>query len=175
MLDRTYIAHKEVQDEFTKTSSPLVASFKIGASLFLIFLFDVLNFFAFLLQLPLCFLTFRSVQATIDGVHVYLLSLPVSTVSPPMLFHAISCASFLLNFKVGINFPPLRKCPSTSAVFTSVTARYHANFLSGQKLVAHVLSIEIGACLLLLWSSTWWRQRKCKLNGWRQLNILQRH
>ena len=55
------------------------------------------------------------------------------------------------------HFPPLRKCPSASAVFTSVRARYNAEFLLGQNLVSHVLSIEIGACIILLWSSTWWR------------------
>ena len=86
----------------------------------------------------------------------------------------ISCTSFLLKYKVGINFPPLRKCPYASAVFTSITAKYHAKFLSGQNLVAHVISIEIGACLLLLCLSTWWRDRKCKPNGWRYLNILAR-
>ena len=82
--------------------------------------------------------------------------------------------SLLLNFKFGIHFPPLRKCPSASAVFTSVTAKYHAKFLSGQNLVSHFLSIEIVACLLLLWSSTWWRYWKCKPNGWRYLNSLAR-
>ena len=45
MFDETSIAHKESQGVFTKTSSPLVASFKVGASLFLIFLFDFLDFF----------------------------------------------------------------------------------------------------------------------------------
>ena len=113
-------------------------------------------------------------QATIYGVHVDLLSLLESTVSPPMLFSIISCMIFLLNCKVGINFPPLRKCPSASVVFTSVTAKYHTKFLSGQNLVAHVILIEIGACLLLMWSSTWWRYRKCKPNAWREFNSLAR-
>ena len=45
MFDKKSIAQKEAQGEFTKTSSPLVASFKVGASLFLIFLFDFFEFF----------------------------------------------------------------------------------------------------------------------------------
>ena len=48
MLNRIYIAQKEAQGAFTKNSSPLVASFKSGAYLFLIFLFDFFEFFDFL-------------------------------------------------------------------------------------------------------------------------------
>ena len=44
MFDETYIAQKEAQGAFTKNSSPVVAGFKVGASLFLMFLFDFLNF-----------------------------------------------------------------------------------------------------------------------------------
>ena len=60
------------------------------------------------------------------------------------------------NCKVRINFLNLWKCPSSSAVFTSVTSRYHENFILFQNLVTHFISSEIGACLLLLWSYTWW-------------------
>ena len=49
MFDNTPIAQKEAQDAFTKTSSPLVASFKVGASLFFIFLFDFWGFFLFVI------------------------------------------------------------------------------------------------------------------------------
>ena len=81
MSNETPIAQKEAQDAFTKTSIPLVESFKVGASLFLIFLFGFLNFFAFLSQLPSCFLALISVQGTIAGVHVDLPGLPEFTVS----------------------------------------------------------------------------------------------
>ena len=107
-----------------------------------------LNSFSSLPYPPSFFFTLRSVQATIYGMHVVILGPPEFTVFPPMLFSIISCASFLLNCKVGINFPPFWKCPSASYVFTSVTAKYHAKFLSGQNLVTHVLLIEIVACLL---------------------------
>ena len=45
MFDETSIAQKEAQCAFTKTFSPLVASFKVGASLFLICLFYFFGFF----------------------------------------------------------------------------------------------------------------------------------
>ena len=45
MFDETFIAQKEAQGAFTKTSSPLVVNFKVGASLFLIFMFDCFDFF----------------------------------------------------------------------------------------------------------------------------------
>ena len=52
MFDETSIAQKEVQGAFTKTSIPLVASFKVGASLFLIFLFDFFDFFCLSIVAP---------------------------------------------------------------------------------------------------------------------------
>ena len=52
MFDETSIAQKEAQGPFTKTSSPLVASFKVGASLFLIFLFDFFEFICFYIVAP---------------------------------------------------------------------------------------------------------------------------
>ena len=52
MFDETSIAQKESQGAFTKTSSPLVASFKVGASLFLIFLFDFFGFFCLYIVAP---------------------------------------------------------------------------------------------------------------------------
>ena len=55
MFDKTSIAQKETQGIFTKTSSPLVTSFKVGASLFLIFLFE---FFEFLLFVVAPFMIF---------------------------------------------------------------------------------------------------------------------
>ena len=157
MFDETSIAQKEAQEVFTKTSSPLVASFKVGASLFLIFLFDFFDFFCLSIVAPFMFFYLEK-RASKNIWSACCPSWPPRIHSvPPMLFSIISCASFLQDCKVGINFPPLQKCPSASAVFTSVTAKYHAKFLSGQNLVAHVLSIGIGECLLLLWSSTWWR------------------
>ena len=48
MFNETSIANKEAHGVFTKTSSPLVASFKGGSSLFLIFLLDIFDLFAFL-------------------------------------------------------------------------------------------------------------------------------
>ena len=52
MFDKTYIARKDAQGAFTKTSSPLVASSKVGASLFLIFLFDFFDFFCLSIVAP---------------------------------------------------------------------------------------------------------------------------
>ena len=52
MFDETSIANKESQGAFTKTSSPLVASFKVGVSLFLIFLFDFFEFFCLSIIAP---------------------------------------------------------------------------------------------------------------------------
>ena len=52
MFDKTSIAQKEAQGEFIKTSSPLVANFKVGASLFLIFLFDFFEFFCLSIVAP---------------------------------------------------------------------------------------------------------------------------
>ena len=52
MFDETYIAQKEAQGAFTKNSSPLVASFKVGESLFLIFLFDFFGFFCLSVVAP---------------------------------------------------------------------------------------------------------------------------
>ena len=43
---------EEAQGVFTKTSSPLVTSFKVGASLFLIFLFDFFEFFCLSIVAP---------------------------------------------------------------------------------------------------------------------------
>ena len=91
-----------------------------------------------------------------------------------MVLSMISNASVLQNFKVGIDFLPFRKCPSASAMFTSVTARYHAKFLSCHILVSHVLSIAIVACILLLCSYTWWWWRKFNPNGFWYLNCLTR-
>ena len=48
MFDETSIEQKEAQGALTKTYSPLVASFKVGTSPFLIFLFDFFNCFPFL-------------------------------------------------------------------------------------------------------------------------------
>ena len=48
MFKETSIAQKDSQGAFTKTSIPLVASFKVGAYLFFIFLFDFLIYCAFL-------------------------------------------------------------------------------------------------------------------------------
>ena len=48
MFLKTSIAQKEAQSTFTKTPSPLVASFKVGASLFFIFLFEFFEFVTFL-------------------------------------------------------------------------------------------------------------------------------
>ena len=52
MFDETSIAHKEAQGAFKKTSIPLVVSFKVGVSLFLIFLFDFFEFFCFSIVAP---------------------------------------------------------------------------------------------------------------------------
>ena len=52
MFDKTSIAQKEAQGAFKKTSSPLVASFKVGASLFFIFLFDIFEFFCLSIVAP---------------------------------------------------------------------------------------------------------------------------
>ena len=52
MFDETSIAQKEAQGALTKTSTPLVASFKVGASLFLIFLFDFFEFFCLSIVAP---------------------------------------------------------------------------------------------------------------------------
>ena len=52
MLDKTPIAQKEAHVVFTKTSIPLVASFKVGAYLFLIFLFDFFEFFCLSIVAP---------------------------------------------------------------------------------------------------------------------------
>ena len=76
MFDGTSISQKEAHGAFTKTSIPLLVSFKVGAYLFLIFLFDFFDFFSLSIVVPFVLLTFRSVQATIDGVHVDLLGLP---------------------------------------------------------------------------------------------------
>ena len=47
MFEKKSISQKGAQGELTKTSSPLVAIFKVGTSLFLIFLLEFFNFFAF--------------------------------------------------------------------------------------------------------------------------------
>ena len=140
MFNETSIAQKEAQGALKKHLFHWLQVLKLAH---LCFWYSCLTFLNFCLSVvdPFVLFTLRSVQATIDGVHVVPLSLPESTMYPPMLFSIISCESFLLNCKVGINFPPLRKFPSASAVFTSVTAKYHAKFLSGHNLVAHVLSI----------------------------------
>ena len=52
MFDETSISQKEAQGAFTSTSSPLVASFKVGAYLFLIFLFDFFDFFCLSIVAP---------------------------------------------------------------------------------------------------------------------------
>ena len=52
MFDKTSIVQKEAQGVLTKISSPLVASFKVGASLFLIFLFDFFEFFCLSIVAP---------------------------------------------------------------------------------------------------------------------------
>ena len=52
MFDKTSVSQKEAQGAFTETSSPLVASFKVGASLFLIFLFDFFEFFCLSIVAP---------------------------------------------------------------------------------------------------------------------------
>ena len=148
MFDKTSIAQKEAQGVFTKTYSPLVASFKVGAYLFLIFLFDFFESFSLSIVAPFMLFGLHKRASNNRCSACWPPRPPRIHSDPPMLFSIIPCASFLLNFKAGINFPPLRKCPSTSAVFTSVTAMYHANFRSGQNLVAHFLSIEIGACIL---------------------------
>ena len=46
------IAQKEAQVAFAKKSIPLVASFKVGASLFLIFLIDFFEFFCLFVVAP---------------------------------------------------------------------------------------------------------------------------
>ena len=52
MFDETSIAQKEAQGELKKTSIPLVASFKVGASLFLMFLFEFSEFFCLSIVAP---------------------------------------------------------------------------------------------------------------------------
>ena len=55
MFDETSIAQKESQGAFTKTYIPLVASFKVGVSLFLIFLFNFFDFFFLSIVAPFVF------------------------------------------------------------------------------------------------------------------------
>ena len=57
MFDETSIAQKEAQGAFTKTSSPLVACFKVDTSLFLIFLFDFFGFFCLSIVAPFMIFT----------------------------------------------------------------------------------------------------------------------
>ena len=52
MFEKTSIARKESQDVFTQTSSPLVESFKVGAFLFLIFLFNFFDIFCLFVVSP---------------------------------------------------------------------------------------------------------------------------
>ena len=55
MFDKTSIAQKEAQGAFTKNSSSLVGSVKVGASLFLIFLFDFYEIFCLSIVAPVMF------------------------------------------------------------------------------------------------------------------------
>ena len=52
MFDKTSISQKDAQGAFRKTSSPFVAIFKVGASLFLMFLFDCFEFFCLFIVDP---------------------------------------------------------------------------------------------------------------------------
>ena len=57
MFDETSIEQKEAQGAFTKTSIPLVAGFKVGACLFLIFRFDFFELFCLSIVAPFMIFT----------------------------------------------------------------------------------------------------------------------
>ena len=112
-------------------------------------------FFSRASHFPQEFETFFSLHSTIWGPLKARIGLTISSGSVTILFFIQCISNCLRKAKVGIIFLPFWKCPYASAVFTSTTYRYHAKSRSGQNLVAHVLSSEIGDCCLFLWSSTW--------------------
>ena len=79
-------------------------------------------------------------------------------------------AKALWKYRLGCTTPSFWKWPDARYILTSDTTIYQAKLRSGHNLVAHAISKEIGACLLLLWVSTWCLYLKWIPNGCRYMN-----
>ena len=125
--------------------------------LFLVFLFDFTPFFCLEIHTSRYFGAVASLYVYFSGILQFLRGLvPTSPFyfSTPIKFTRHSWASLCQKSRVASTLPSCQKCPHARLVFTSLVARYHAQFISYQNLIAHVLSTNTGKCRVLLLSST---------------------
>ena len=120
--------------------------------------FDFAPFFGLEIHTPRYFGAVAILYVPFSGIlHVLrgILPTPLLYFSTPIEFTRHSWASLHQKSRVASTLPSCRKCSHARLVFTSLVARYHAQFLSSQNLVAHVLSTNIDKYRLLLLSSNW--------------------
>ena len=144
MFHKAFITQKHPPVAYTKSAHPIFALWIINASLFLV---SLLRYFCLEIHIPQYFgavaspnVPFLGILQVLRGI-IPTYSLYLST---PLEFTRHSWASLRQKTRVASTFPSYRKCPHARLVFTSIVARYHTQFLSYQKLVAHVLSTDIG-------------------------------
>ena len=101
-------------------------------------------FFCILYHFPRYFGTFSICYLAIFDLLQDHIDIPISLGSVPIFFSMHYIDNCTQKSKFGYTFPPFCKCLYASAMFISVTESYHAELWSRQKLVAHVISIEIG-------------------------------